>query len=301
MQVAQLPIPEAPKKMRSSRKPWSPERYETLAKSMAASAKAIGLSFVKPANPHDVPRDAPVDAEWNKVSSLILATIPTYHTLYDERKKLGSSEKSHNGGLDQFVYIRKEIVAFLNSSGVLKDHKFPVDPQSGLGIATRALLTSTLVGYAEAHGLKHPEDKKYIMRDAALATLITDKMLEELKVAQPKTIKKRKEGAPVKTKSPKVKMLDRNGQSVPHFSFDGIPILSGYFILDLAPRAITDAQKASIAATRAFLSVLTETRKEARKTTDKADREAKKANQIKSSIVPTSVMTLTINPMGLPQ
>lgn len=291
MQVAQQ-IPEPPAKIRASRKPWTPERYEYFCKHLASGVKQIGSSYSNPKNPSAVPKDAPDQTEWNRVSNTILATVPVYRDLYESRKKLNPTEKGHNGGLDQHVYINKEIVAFLNSSGVLGPHKFPVDPQSGLGIATRALFTSTLVAYAEAHGLKHPEFKKYIMRDAALSALITDQMLEALKVAQPKTVKKRKEGAPVKEKSPKVVMLERNGHEVPHFSFDGIPILSGYFILDLAPRSVTNAQKEAIAGTRAFLAGLTETRKEGRKAVAKADREAKKANQIKTAIVPTQVMTL---------
>jgi hypothetical protein len=294
-QAVQLPPQQAAlapaKKARSSRKPWTPERWEELMKTAAHCAKLIGTSYTKPADPASVPKHAPDSGEWNGIAHRLLATVPVYKDLFENRKKVNHAEKTRNGGLDQNVYVTRNMTEFLNASGILGPHKIPVDVAAGnLGIATRALLTSSIVAYVEARGLKHPVSKKYIAPDQYLSLMMG------LKTAKPKVEKKKKEDAKPKKPSPKVQVLERDGQQIAHFSFDAIPTISGFFILDLAPRNVTEQQKQQIAAIRIFLHELTEVRKATRKDQAKAVREATKAQKIQNSIVPTQVAILNFNP-----
>lgn len=294
VQVAQV---VAPKKARSSRKPWTPERWEELMKSMAHSAKLVGQSYTKPNDPASVPKHAPDAGEWNSVANRLLATVPVYKDLFEKRKKVNHTEKTRNGGLDQYVYITRNFTEFLNSSGILGNYKIPIDVEAGgLGYGTRAVITSSIVKYAEERGLKHPVSKKYIAPDQYLGLMMGPHGMEYLKTAKPKVVKKIKEGAKPKKHSPKVQVLERDGQQVAHFSFDAIPTISGFFILDLAPRNVTDDVKAQVQAIREFLHASTEVRKEGRKTQAKAVREATKAQKIQNSIVPTQVAILNFNP-----
>lgn len=318
--VQQQIVLEPPKKARGSSKPWTPDRFEVVMKALASSAKAIGNSYVHPLAPQQVPKDAPDSGEWNGKAHSLLAFVPRYKELFDERKKVNQTETKRNGGLDQHVYLTKEIVAFFNNAGILGPVRypdevfdeagnkttvmkhlpgctFPIDAEAGgVGIATRAILTSAFVAYVESHHLKHAEEKKYIMRDPALQALIGEANFEALKTMKPKTIKKPKPGAKPKTPAPRIKLLERDGQQIQHFSFDAIPAVSGFFILPLVPRHVTPEQKSEVAAVRAHLSALTKVRKEARKVTDKADRDAKRAEKLQKTIVPTQVMTLQLNP-----
>lgn len=313
---------EAPKKARGTRKPWDPVRMERLLKAHAQTAKIIGQSYVHPKLPNEVPAEAPDSGEWNHVSKTILSWVPQYAELYDDRKKVNSNKKAHNGGLEQHVYLRRDVVNFLNGAGlltgplVLRDEKgeprldaagqpitqhvsyqFPTIPEAGgIGIVTRALLTSALVAYVETRGLKHPVEKKYIARDAALQALIGEENFKALATMKPKNAKKKKESAKPKVEKPRIKVLERNGQPVEHLSFDTIPALSTFFILDLSPLAISDEHRAKIAEIRNFLKGLTESRKGARAASAKKDREDKKREKVHESIVPTQIFTLSPNP-----
>src|ERR1019366_5970117 len=158
-----------PKKARGSRKPWTPERFETLVKAVAASIKALGQSFVRPLLPAQVPKDAPETGEWNGTANELLAFIPVYKDLYENRKVTASGRKGHNGGLEQHIYLFPPMTQFLNQCGILGPHKLPIDAVSGgLGVCTRALFTSAMVAYVEQNNLKHPTEKKYICPDQNL-------------------------------------------------------------------------------------------------------------------------------------
>lgn len=298
------PLDELPAKARGSRKPVDATRYEHIIKALSACAKAIGGSFTHPATPAAVPNCAPDISEWNSISARLLATIPEYAKLLDDRKTVNKAEKTHNGGLEQHVYLTREMTAFLNTSGVLGPNAFPVDARAGgMGIATRAILTSVFSKLTEDRGLKHPEARKYNMRDAALAQFFTDQIMEAVRTAPPKAPKKKKTepeaGKPAKkprAQMPKIAVLQRDGQAVPHFSFDAIPSLTNFYILSIAPRKVTDEQKAQVAAIRSYLHIETEARKARKKATEVAEREAKKQMKVQNSIVPTQVPTLTMNP-----
>jgi len=282
-----------PSKIRGSRKPWTPERYEILVKAIANSIKAMGSSFVRPALPANVPKDAPESGEWHGLSNDILALIPRYKDLYEKRKAAPGGKKGHNGGLEQHIYLSQAMTLFFNRSGVLGNNQLPIDQiAGGLGICTRALFTSAMVAYAEQHNLKHPTEKKYIMPDQALQLLITPQGFEALKTSKPKVEKKRKEGAKPKKNNPKVLILERDGQQVLHFSFDAIPTICNLFIVPLPPRAIDATHKEQLAAVRAFLHNLTEGRKTVRAAATKAARANKKQEKLQSSIVPTQVLSL---------
>lgn len=295
-QAAALQALAPPKKARGSRKPWTPERFEKLAYALSLSAKHIGSSYTGPAQPAQVPGDAPDSNEWSGISKKILTFPPRYKDLYESRKKINSASKAHKGGLDQNVYLRKEVGEFFDKCGILGEHKFPIDVISGgLRVVTRALLTSSFVAYAEQKGLKHPTEKKYIMRDEALLKFIPDSSLEALRLHKKKVEKKKKEPAKPKRETPQVKILERNGQQVAHFSYDAIPALCGGFILDLLPKNVSQEQKDAIVAVRTHLAELTKVRKEDRKKRAKDEREANKAEKMQKSVVPTQVAVLSVN------
>lgn len=313
---------EVPKKARGTRKPWDPVRMERLLKSQAQTAKIIGQSYVHPKSPNEVPSEAPDSGEWNHVSKTILSWVPQYTELFDERKKVNSSKKAHNGGLEQHVYLRRDVVNFLNSAGLLSgpmvlrnekgeplldatgqpvvkhvNYQFPTLPEAGgIGIVTRALLTSALVAYVETRGLKHPVEKKYIARDTALQQLIGEENFKMLATMKPKNAKKKKEGAKPKVEKPRIKTLERNGQQIEHLSFDTIPALSTFFILDLTPLSIKEEHRQQIAEIRIYLKGLTETRKKTRADGAKKERDEKKREKVHESIVPTQIFTLSANP-----
>lgn len=298
MQAVQSPAAApAAKKLSSSRKPWDAQRFEILVRAVAQSVKALGASFARPAQPTLVPKDSPENGEWSGCANDILALVPRYRDLLSRRKTATSAssagKKGHNGGLQQHIYLTKPITDFLNASGVLGQNKLPVDQVSGgLGVCTRALFTSALVAYVESRGLKHPTEKKYIARDQYLQQLIGDVNFEYLKTAKPKVEKKRKEGAKPKKHTEKVRMLERGGQQVLHFSFDAIPTMCGFFIVPLPPRAITEEQAAQLEGVREYLKGLTVVRKGVRTDAQKAERAAKKQEKVQQNIVPTQVLTL---------
>lgn len=285
-----------PKKARASRKPWTPERFKLVAEALAGTAKSLGNSFNKPDNPNQVPKDAPDNGEWNGIASDILLFIPRYKNLYEERKKGPGGKKGHNGGLEQHIYLTAAMTQFLNSCGVLGQHKLPVDHASGgLGICTRALFTSAMVSYVEAHKLKHDVEKKYIAPDQYLTALIGVQGFEYLKTAKPKQPKKPKEGAKPKKHSPKIQILERNGQQVLHFSFDAIPTICTLFVVDLPPNP-TPEHKAQLDGIRQYLKSLTAIRTDARNEATKAERATKKQQKTTQSIVPTQIMTMNLAP-----
>lgn len=332
--------PEEPGKARGSRKPWDANRYEITMKALASSAKAIGNSFTHPAQPAQVPKHAPDTSEWNSIATRLMATVPEYSKLLDDRKSVGQVKKAHNGGLEQHVYLTREMTNFLNTCGILTglitvrdpqgiavpDHtkpmlnvqgapildekgqptfhplrqaaqySFPVDVAAGgLGITTRAILTSVFSAYTEKRQLKHPQQRRYNMRDADLARFFTDQIMEAVRSAPPKAPKKRKEGAkPKKETGPKIAILQRNNQEIPHFSFDAIPSLTNYYILPVIPRQVTAEQKAQVDDIRKFLHEETEGRKANKKASDAAERDAKKAQKLQNAVVPTTVPTLTL-------
>jgi|SRR5579885_1875440 len=290
-----------PKKARGSRKPWTPERYKIFVEAISASIKALGQTFVKPAQPANVPKQAPENGEWNGLATDILAVIPRYKDLYDRRKNAPGGKKGHNGGLEQHIYLSQPMTHFLNRSGVLGDTQLPIDDVAGgLGICTRALFTSAMVAYVEQNNLKHPTEKKYIMPDQALQLLITPQGFETVRTAKPKIEKKRKEGAKPKKNNPKVVLLERDGQQVLHFSFDAIPTICGLFIVPLPPRTIPQEHRDRLAAVRAYLHGKTEERKKVRTESTKAARANKKQEKLQQSIVPTQVLTLAAGQQQAP-
>jgi len=297
--LAAVPEPaKAPAKKRGSRKAWTLERFEVLCRALAHSAKQFGASYTRTLKPSEVPRDAPDSSEWNGIAAKILALVPEYGKVLEAKAKLTKSEKTHNGGLDQYVYLDADAANFLNNSGILGPFKVPIEPNSGgLGIITRTNFTSFIVSYLEAHGLKHPEEKKYNMRDANLKTLITDADMETLKTLKPKKKKKpAKEGAKPKKEHPKIKILIRNGEEVAHFNFDVIPSIAGMHILPLIPRAVTDEQKAAVQAIRTHLASLTAARSKVREAQAAEKKATKKTQEVQKSIVNTQVLTLSLNP-----
>jgi hypothetical protein len=331
---------DEPGKARGSRKPWDDDRYEITMKALASSARAIGSSFTHPAQPAQVPKHAPDTSEYNSIATRLMATVPEYRKLLDSRKSVGQVKKAHNGGLEQHVYLTREMTTFLNTCGVLHgfisvrdaegkvvpdrnrpivdakgapvldatgqptyepvrqavQYSFPVDVQAGgLGITTRAILTSVFSAYTEMRRLKHPQQRRYNMRDADLARFFTDQIMEAVRSAPPKAPKKKKEGAkPKKESGPKIAVLQRDNQDIPHFSFDAIPSLTNYYILPVIPRHVTDDQKLQVDAIRKFLKEATEGRKADKKKSDVAERDAKKAQKLQNSVVPTTVPTLTL-------
>lgn len=245
----------APVKLRGSRKPWDAARFETLCRALAHTAKLIGQSYVRPLASDRIPKDAPDSSEWNHCSNFILSWPALYKDLLEKRKKINSTTKKHNGGLEQFVYLRKETVEFINNSGVLDEycvqetivvdekgkeklvrgapimdpatgqqkvikHRFPVLAEyGGIGLINRALLTSTLVALSDRRGLKHPVEKKYIAMDADLMGLVGVENFKLLDTMQPKNPKKKKavKKEPTKPKKdqPRTKFLLREGSSEP--------------------------------------------------------------------------------------
>jgi hypothetical protein len=285
-----------PKKVRASRKPWTPERYKLVVEALSGTAKALGNSFNKPDTPNQVPKDAPDNGEWNGLAKDTLSFIPRYKDLYEERKKGPGGKKGHNGGLEQHIYLSRPMTDFLNNCGVLGQHKLPIDHTSGgLGICTRALFTSAMVAYVETHKLKHDSAKKYIAPDQYLTALIGAHGFEYLKTAKPKQPKKPKEGAKPKKHSPKVQMLERNGQEVLHFSFDAIPTICGLFVVDLPPN-VNPEQRAQLGLIRDYLKGLTVVRTTARNEAVKAERANKKQQKVAQAIVPTQIMTMNLAP-----
>jgi len=299
MQVAPQQI-AMPKKARASRKPWTPERFKLTVEALSNTAKALGNSFNKPDNPTHVPKDAPDNGEWNGIASDTLAFIPRYKELYEERKKGPGGKKGHNGGLEQHIYLTRPMTEFLNNCGSLGPNKLPIDHTSGgLGICTRALFTSAFVAYVEAHNLKHATEKKYIAPDQYLTTLIGPQGFEYLKTAKPKQPKKPKEGAKPKKHSPKIQLLERNGQQVLHFSFDSIPTICGLFVVDLPPNP-TPEHRAQLDTIRQYLKGLTAVRTTARNEAAKVERENKKQQKTTNAIVPTQIMTMNLAPGAQP-
>lgn len=300
LQQVVAPPAEAKKKKRGSRKAWELAPFEKLMKSLANSAKLIGASYTHAAKPADVPRDAPDFGEWKGIAARLLATIPDYANLRTEKSKLGKSEKTHNGGLDQFVYLDKRITAYINNSGILGQYRIPVDQLSGgLGVATRTNVTSILVSIIERDGLKHPDERKFIMRNEALRQIVTDADMETLKTLKPKTVKKKKEvkeSSKARKEQPKIKAILRDGAEVLHFNFDVIPAIAGMHILPLVPRHVSDVQKTQIAEVRAYLSTLTAQRGVARKEDAALKKKNKQTQDIQRNIVPTQVMMLNMNP-----
>jgi len=288
------------KKIASGRKCWTPERFEILVRAIAQSVRALGASFARPAHPEQLARDSCDANEYGCVANDLLALVPRYRDLLARRKTATTGgNKGHNGGLQQHIYLTKAMTDFLNASGVLGNNRLPVDVVSGgLGVCTRALFTSALVAYVESHGLKHPTEKKYIARDQYLQVLIGEVNFEYLKTAKPKNVKKPKEGAKPRKPSEKVRMLERDGQQVLHFSFDSIPTICGFFIVNLPPRAITPEQATQLEGVREHLKGLTVTRKANRTVEEKAARALKKQEKVQQTIVPTQMLTLNA---GAPQ
>lgn len=299
-QPAAIAPVEAPKKKRGSRKAWTKERFDLLCKALANNAKLFGASYTHALQPANVPRDAPDSGEWNGIAARIMNLVPEYAKLLEEKAELNKTEKSHNGGLDKFVYVNAKMTAFINQTGVLGPHKIPVDEAAGgLGIIARTAMTSVLVTYSEEHGLKHPEEKKYIRRDAALMTILSDADLEAIKIAKPKTEKKKKAKKAtnrVQKEYPKTKRLIVNGQEEEHFNFDVIPSIVGRHILPIAPRHVTDAQRDQVQMVRQYLTSRTEARGKARKEVQESKKKAKQVQDIQKSVVPTQVMMLSVNP-----
>lgn len=283
-----VPIPE---KKRASRKPIEPAAFEHLVKTLAESAKLIGASFVKPKNPKEVPRDAPDNGEWHDTVSKLLKTIPVYKDLYKERSKAGG-KKSKNSGLVQYVYFSKKAVQFFNTNGTLGENTFPIDESAGgLGLGTRALATSAIVAYLEAHNLKHPNNQRYVRPDAALLDLIGADNLQMIKHAPPK-VKKPKEGKKPKTPKPKVLLLEYNGEMIDHFSFDAIPSICNLLVVNLPPRNVSPENAAQLVKTRSHLGQLTDERQEAKKQLAKEMRKQKKETRVIESIAPVQILTL---------
>jgi len=266
---------------------------EELLKAFATTLRALGSSFVRPACPQEVPRDAPESGEWNGLVNDVLKLIPRYKDLYDRRKT--TAKRSGTGGLEQHVYIKKEMTEFLNTCGILGPNTIPVDINAAnLGLSTRALFTSALVSYIEAMKLKHPTEKKYILPDENLIRLYGKENFEALKTMKPKPRKKKKDAKPRKP-HPKVVLLERNGVQAEHFSFDAIPTICNFFIVSLPPRQVTEAQKVQIDAVRKHLKSLTAQRQQVRDTQAKAERERKKQEKIQRAIVPTQILSLSLN------
>ena len=331
IQQQQLVVPP---RARGSRRPWTADRFEQLAKALAQTAKLIGGSYVRALISDRVPKDAPDSSEYNHVAGQILQWPATYKDLFEKRKKINATTKKHNGGLEQYVYLRKEVVEFINNSGILDEyvvqetivvddkgkeklvrgapimdpatgkqkvihHRFPVLAEAGgIGLINRALLTSTLVAYSDRQGLKHPQEKKYIALDNNLRALIGDENFKTLDSMQPKNPKKKsKKDGPVKPKKeqPRTKILERDGQPVAHFNFDAIPSLSSFLFLDLDPIGVTESQKAQVADVRTYLKKLTAGRVEGRKVSSQKERAAKTAQKVRESVVPLQVFSLSIN------
>lgn len=228
-----------PARARGSRRPWTAERFEQLAKALAQTAKAIGASYVRAHRPESVPKDAPDSSEYNHLAGQILSWPAIYKDLFEKRKKINATTKKHNGGLEQYVYLRKETVEFINSCGILDEycvqetlvtddkgkeklvrgaaiidpatgqqkiirHRFPVLAEAGgIGLINRALLTSTLVAYSDRQGLKHPQEKKYIALDGNLRNLIGDDNFKLLDTMVPKNPKKKKTAKKAEPAKPK--------------------------------------------------------------------------------------------------
>jgi hypothetical protein len=256
-QVQQL---AAPAKSRGSRKPWDAARFEQLCRALAHTAKLIGQSYVRAARPENVPKDAPDSSEYNHLAGQILSWPAAYKDLLEKRKKINSTTKKHNGGLEQFVYLKRETVEFINNSGVLDEyvvqetitvddkgkeklvrgapiidpatgqqkvikHRFPVLAEyGGIGLINRALLTSTLVALSDRRGLKHPVEKKYIAMDADLTALVGAENFKLLDTMQPKNPKKKKvakkESTKPKKDQPRTKFLPREGIAEPVAHFN---------------------------------------------------------------------------------
>lgn len=228
-----------PTRCRGSRRPWDAARFEQLAKALAQTAKAIGASYVRAHSPEKVPKDAPDSSEYNHLAGQILSWPAIYKDLFEKRKKINATTKKHNGGLEQFVYLRRETVEFINNCGILDEycvqetlvtddkgkeklvrgaaiidpatgqqkivrHRFPVLVDAGnIGLINRALLTSTLVAYSDRQGLKHPQEKKYIALDGNLSNLIgaeNFKLLDTMVPKNPKKKKAAKKDTPAKPK-----------------------------------------------------------------------------------------------------
>lgn len=319
----QVPAAQPLKKIRGTKKPWNPEDVKKMLVAMADTSKRIGHSFTSPKSPEQVPADAPDGNEWSHLGKQFLALAPIYNELFEKRSKLKSTVKGHNGGLEQPIYLRRDVVNWINSTGIL-NKTIPVDTldaegkvistemrtfnlriptvaeYGGIGVTTRALLTSMIVALAEERGLKHPQEKKYIALDPQIMALIGEANFKILEASKPKEKKKKAvdPNKPVKPKKdqPRVKSLDRNGQQIPHFSFDAIPAVCSFLLIHLTPIEVTPDQRQSIAELRAYLKHLTAGRTKIRKEVAKKDREAKKASKVQESIVPTHVVTLTLNP-----
>lgn len=286
-----------PAKVRGTRKARDPDEMKETISALAESVKLIGNSFSKPHQPHSVPRDAPDQGEWNAIAKDIYAMIPAYKDLFEKGKN--TQKKTGKGGLDQYIYLDSNMTKFLNGCGILGPHKIPVDNNAGgLGILTRSVLTSAIISYIEAKGLKHTVERKYVLPDEFLNALYGVEKFIALKDLKPKPKKKKKKPSKPREPTPKIKYLERDGETKLHFSFDAVPTICGEFIIALPPRNVSQEFSIQIETVRKYLKSLTSARQANRKDQARADKEKRDADKLRNSVVPVQILTLQSNTAG---